>query len=270
MIGRRAAVGLSLLCTLVLYTLAAQSASAAKAVNTTAVTCVEGKGELDFSDAHCDSKVTAGTGKYGHVAVPVNETKSIDGTNKGTGGITTPIVLKGKVFGAAAEITCSTMTTTTGASAVHNVETEKKHTMTGNGTAVFTNCSVQKPLKCDVQEPIEAAATFEGVEGLGPEKNTMGVEYVGENKGTFATITFQNNGAESCSLAGKSGSIEGSVIGTSNVSPSGKWTGATITFSAANEMEKLLFGGSNAEVNLTATPTGTGGGAHPIPITTTT
>ena len=85
MIGRRATVGLSLLCALAFCAFAAQSASAAKAVNTTAFTCVEGATK-DFSDAHCDTKVTAGTGQYGHVVIPQGTTTEVVGENTTTGG----------------------------------------------------------------------------------------------------------------------------------------------------------------------------------------
>ena len=272
MIGRRAAVGLSLLCALVLCAFAAQSASAAKAVNTTAFTCVAGAGQKDFSDAHCDTKVTAGTGKFGHEAVALNETKSLDADNETTGGATNPIVLLGKALGAATEITCSSMNTNTGGSAVHNVEAEKKHTMTGNGAAEFTECSVQKPAKCDVKEPIEVNAVFEGVEGLGPGKNEMGVEFKPAEGKPFASITYINKGAESCALNGKNINVTGSAIGTSNISQTNSWTGATIVFNHAKitEAKTLLFGGETAGVQLTTTPKGASGGAHPIPITTTT
>lgn len=271
MIGPRAVIGLSLLCALLFSAAVAQSASAAKAVNTTAATCIKGVGNEDFSDAHCDEFVGPGEGSFGHAAITLNETKELDATNETTGGATTPIVLRGKANGAAVEIECASMATTTNKSAVHNVEAEAKHTMTGNGTALFSKCTVKKPAKCIANEPIEADANFEGVEGLGEKGNEMGVEFKGAGEGgKIAAITFANKGAESCALNGKTFNVAGSAIGTSKVSQTTKYTGATIVFSPENGMESITFGGVAAEVTMTTTPKGAGGGGHPISITTTT
>src|ERR1700704_6916600 len=108
---RRTAVGLALICALFLCALAAQSASAAEGKNTTAFTCVEG-GTKDFSDAHCDSSVAAGTGKFGHVAIAVGTPTAISVTNAKTKNNTTestPIIQKGTIAGIASEIECKTL-----------------------------------------------------------------------------------------------------------------------------------------------------------------
>lgn len=269
MIGRRATAGLSLLCALAFCAVAVQSASAevgTKAVNTTAVTCVEGKGESDFKDPHCDEKVEPGTGKFGHVGVTAGETKSINAVNTST------ISLKGMIGGVLTELTCLKMATTTEKSFVHNIETEKKHTLTGNGTALFTECEVKKPAGCRVKEPITAAADFEGVEGLGAGKNEMGVEFKGAGGGAIAELVFENKGAEKCGIAngGKAYVAKGSAIGTSQESQTNKHTGATIVFAPGGGMETIEIAGKAMEVNMTVTPSGVGGGGHPIPITTVT
>lgn len=268
MIGRRAVAGVALLSALLICAFAAQSAFAAKATNTTAVTCVSVASGAGFSDAHCEKEVGTGA-KFAHELVPLNETKSLNATNKSVLNETkesSSIVLKGNPFKTGVEISCKTMKTRTSESAVHNVETEKKHTMTGNGTAEFSECTVAKPPKCTVKEPIVAAATFEGVEGLGAGGNEMGVEFVGAAGGTFGQITLE--GAE-CSLKGKAISVEGSAIGTSTGSQTSKSTGATIVFSPG-EMQSIKVGGVAGEVSMTVTPSGSGGSNSPISITTTT
>jgi hypothetical protein len=276
MIQRRAVVGISLLSALLFCALAAQSASAAKAVNTTAVTCVKVSGTGDFNDEHCDSPNAEKKGNFTHEAVPLNETKKVDATNqKVTNGTKDhePVLLRGKIGLTKLEVSCTKFETDTSNSFVHNVETEsKKHTMTGNGTAVISECTVLQPAKCTIKQPIRPEATFFGVEGLGAGANEMGVEFVGSKaEETFAEITLE--GAE-CASKGKTFKVKGSVIGTSGPttesSQTNKYSGATIVFTPKKEMEKLKVGVESAEVEVIVTPTGTGGGAHPIPITTTT
>jgi len=64
MTGRRATIGIWMVCALAISAFAAQSASAA---GTTAVTCVAGGGSNDFSENHC--KTAQAGGGFGHVAI---------------------------------------------------------------------------------------------------------------------------------------------------------------------------------------------------------
>lgn len=266
MIGRRTVVGLSLLCALMFSAIAVQSASAAKAVNTTAVTCVEG-GTKDFSDAHCDTKVAAGTGKFGHAAIANDTTTEIEVDNSETGGVKDPAVLAGKAFGAATEITC---TGVSGTGTLHNVESSGKHTVTGTVTVNYTGCTVNKPAKCIVAEPIVVKAIAEGVEGLAPEGKGMGVEFGPDESKNFTQITFKNKGAESCSLNEKTLNVEGSATATGIPASTEKHSGATADFDHAKNtaLGKLLFGGVAAGFENTGTVKMKGGG--PIALTTTT
>ena len=83
MIRRRSIVGLSLLSVLAFCAFAAQGASAAweTATNTTAWTCVENGGSKDFKDADCSEATTAGSGKFGHVAIPNASKTSIESSS---------------------------------------------------------------------------------------------------------------------------------------------------------------------------------------------
>lgn len=265
MIGPRAVIGLSLLCALVFSAIAAGNAAAA--ANTTGFTCLKGSGSLDFADAHCDSKVTPGTGEYGHVSIKNDVTAEVTIDNSTTGGATQPARLRGKFAGLATEITCNSVH---GTGTIHNVEPgEKKHNITGTTVVSLTNCSVQKPAKCDVKEPLEIKAEFEAVEGLGSEKNTMGLEFKPDGGGTvFGSVEFINNGAESCAINGKVGNVEGTAVATGAPSPAAQHAGATAIFTGAMTSETLTFGGTKAEFEATTTVKVKNG--NPIVPTTTT
>lgn len=271
MIGRRAVIGLSLLSALIFCAFAAQSASAEKSVNTTAFTCVKSGGStnLDFADEHCDEPVPAGTGKWEHKKIPLDETTGVEvSSEKVTNGTKDdePAVLKGAIGLTKTEISCTEVIDT--GSTLHNVETEKKHTLTGEAKVHYNKCEVLKPAKCTVKAPIVTTATVVGVEKLGAEANTMGIEYKGiGEKENFATITFE--GAE-CALKGQVFEVRGSVVATSGPttasSQTNKYSGATVVFTPEKEMEKLKFGANTAEFTNIATLRMDGGD----PITATT
>jgi hypothetical protein len=265
MIGRRALIGLSLLSALLFCAVAAQSASAAKAVNTTMFTCVKGGGAKDFKDAHCDEKVTAGTGEFGHVKVENDKTTEVSATNSGvTEGTkkSEPAVFKSKIGLTPVEITCNVVENEPKNSQVHNAQTvtegKTTHTITGTVRTLFKNCTVNKPAKCTIkQDPVESNATAEAVEGLGPAANEMGVELKGSGaEETFASITFDGN---ECALKEKTFRVKGSLIATSGPatesSQTNHWSGATAVFTPKKEMQKLKLEIENAEFSTIVTPT---------------
>ncbi len=275
MIGRRSTAGLTLLCALLLSAFATQSASAqvgTPATNTTAVTCVKGGGNLDFSDAHCDLKVTAGTGEYGHVAIEAGKQTAADGTNAKTKSNTTeaePGIMKTIFLGVNIEITCESVTNT--GSWIENVEKEGKHTVEGTATGSFSKCKVVKPLNCAVKEPIVGIGKGRGVEGLkygATEKEAMGVEVTQHEGKNFAEVTFEG---EKCTFKGKTFPITGSAIGTGAVEPTkaNKHAGATVIAETGNEMQTLKFSTSVLTVTGKGTATMAEGGG-PIALTTVT
>lgn len=246
MIGR-ATVGLSLLFTLAFCAFDAVGASAAPAKNTTAFTCVPEGGEKDFSDAHCDKKVTAGEGKFGHVVIPLNETTEITVTNAKTKNATaesSPTIFKFPFGGGNVEVSCKTVH---GVGTIHNVEPVfKEHKVTGTLTIKATECKVEKPANCKVKEPIEFKTEFEGVEELGMEKDTHGIEFRKhfEAAAPFIGITFE--GAE-CGLKGKTAPIEGTMIATGGPNPKERQSGATLIFTGEMTKETLKIGEKAAE-----------------------
>lgn len=243
MVGRKAVAGLSLLSALLFCAFAVQSASAAVAVNTTAFTCTSTAKVLDFSDAHCDNKV-APPSKFGHTEIAPKTKTAFTVTNAETLNETkeaTSQTLKGELFGTKLEITCKTVH---GTGTLENTEKEKQHNVEGEGTVKFTNCEVKKPAKCTVKEPIEFTSKAVGVEGLGAGKNEMGLEFKPAAGEIFVSIILE--GAE-CALKGKPLEVKGSAIGTGKPAPTEKHAGATGTFNAEKEMEKLTIGGKPAE-----------------------
>ncbi len=274
MIGRNATAGLALLCALLFSAFAVQSASAqvgTHATNTTAFTCVAGGGNLDFSDAHCDTKVTAGTGTHGHQAISAGTKTDVEVTNNKTKNNTTESTvakLNTTHLAVQVEVTCTVVKSSN--SFLENVEKEGKHTVEGTVKVEFTKCTVAKPANCTVKEPIETIAKAKGVEGLkfGAETKAMGLEFVQDEGKNFAELTFEG---EKCTFKGKTFPVTGSAIatGTPNPSQATKNSGATANYETGNEMDTLKFSTSNADFTGSFTTNMSGGGS-PISLTTAT
>ncbi len=273
MIRRRAMAGLALLCALLLSAFAAQSASAIvviHATNTTSVTCLAGGGNLDFSDAHCDNKVTAGTGSFGHQAISAGTKTAVDITNNKTKNNTTeaePAVLTTSHLGVNIEITCETVGSE--GSSVENVEKEGKHTFFTFVIIKFSKCKVVKPLNCTVKEPIVTTANGKGVEGLKfeAEEKGMGVEFTAPEGKNFAEISFEG---EKCTFKGKTFPVTGSTVATGTPEPTQatKHSGATSVYRILI-FDTLKFSTSNADFTGKFTTNMSGGGS-PIALTTVT
>jgi hypothetical protein len=247
MIQRRAVLGLSLLSALLFCAFAAQSASAVPAKNTTAFTCVQGGGLKDFQDQHCDKKVGPELGPFGHVPIPVNQTTEITVSNAKTKTETfesTPTTFKFVVGGKPVEIQCKNVH---GIGTMHNIEGESsgEHKVTGTLTIKAFECKVLKPMKCAVKEPIEYKTEFEGVEGLGPEANTHGIEFRPHIEGGGPLLTITLEGAE-CPVKGVV-PVEGTMIATGGPAPNEKHSGATTVFTNEMTKETLKVAGKPAE-----------------------
>jgi hypothetical protein len=211
MIGRKATVGLSLLCALFFSAIAVQSAAATAGTNITAFTCTKVAGTGEFKDAHCDKKEST-AGGYNHEVV--KGTTEIEATNDlGTGGAASTQVLEGSPFKVATRIECNTLT---GSGTVENSEPSAKvHKLTGKGTLNYTNCTVVKPTPCTVKEPIVATIgsveTTEGLVGPKGEANAMGLDFNPEPGKPFATVTLEG---ATCPLKGSPFPVEGFVTVT--------------------------------------------------------
>jgi hypothetical protein len=249
MFGRRATVGLTLLCALLFSAIAVQSASAAAAKNTTFFTCVKtDSGKSTFTDPHCDFD-DAGKGNFEHQPLEsgLGNTTEVESSNETTGGTTSPQVLEGSPFKVSTSISCTTLA---GIGSVGNTEPKLgEHKISAKTVINLSGCTVAKPAKCAVNEPIVMTfGSIEGLEGLtGPkgEANAMGVEYKSEAGRPITTITLE--GAE-CALKGFPFPVEGSIIETSGPGTAEAqtkiWHGATSIFTAA--MSNLTAAGRPA------------------------
>jgi hypothetical protein len=252
MIGRKAVIGLSLLCALAFTAFAAPSAQA----GTTMFTCVKGGGAQEFTEAHCAKNGHDDKNKYGHVGF-AGTTKWVS-TNKKTANTTvdhTTAILKGTLAGATAEISC---TKVDGHGSLTNEEVGGKMRVQGTAVGTYSECTVTKPTKgCTVKQPIIFESNVSTVE----EGATMGLRFTGSKAGEiFTEIFYENKGAEKCSLlnGGKPFPTSGSMVATDK--------GATLEFTAAHS--KLLWGGKT--VTYTAVDTVTSEAGTPLSMTTTT
>jgi hypothetical protein len=282
MIGRRAVIGLSLLCALLFSAFAVQSASAAT-TGTTAFTCVKVTGAAtgDFKDAHCD-ETNIGKGEYVHEPLTTNPT-AIESTNEKTKEKTlqsTPAVFKGEAALSKVEITCTTVKAT---GSIENGEEEvggnKKHIIRiHNGekgkvfSTTYSGCTVQKPsTKCTVTDPVTkkagtvvVKATAVSSETVGAGKNEMGLVFSPAAGTPFAELLFE--GAECALATGKGFPVEGSAVGTGTPVNTAISAGATVIFTEAMTKETLSFGGKAATFTSAVTTRMVGG--EPISATT--
>jgi hypothetical protein len=256
MTGRKALVGLSLLCALVFSAFAASSASA---LGTTAVTCAPVLTGAEFEDEHCNTGKIGGKG-FIHEEIAPNTVTKITVTNEKTAAETTthtPAVLHGVLSTIPVTITCTK---------VHGTGTLTNNpgppmTATGTVEVEYSECkTVIEGIKtsCKVKEPIKASAnTTTVVEGTEMYQKATG-SGAGEQ---FVALSFENNGAEVCPKGITSLNpykVTGAAIGTPK--------GATIHFEEKEPHTTLKLGGNPAEITGTLTLRMEGG--NPIAFTT--
>jgi hypothetical protein len=142
--GRRAIVGLCMLCVLLVSAFTGQSAGAA---GTTAFTCVKGGGvNPTYNTAHC--RPTDGAGEWSHKSIANGTTTELTGNNKDHVGTIIPWTLVSTSFGATVE---TKMEFVTGSGSMTNNEEGGEMIASGSGTLTFSSVSVVKPLNCKVQ-----------------------------------------------------------------------------------------------------------------------
>jgi hypothetical protein len=226
MIGRKAAVGMALLCALVFTAFSASSASAI--TGTTAFTCVAGSG-AGFSDAHC-TKAVAKEAKFVHVGF--EGTTKFHGTNAKTDPTTEKAesaILKTTLLGVEIEITCEKVFSH--GSLTNKVNADKEHVIHANEvTILYTGCKYNKPSICKVKggkiEVTKVTATS--------EKEGDNIRFKPEVGETFVTIESEGFG---CPATAKvNGTVRAQV------------SGATLTFSEAGTTadKSLSFAGAAA------------------------
>lgn len=242
MSGRKAIVGLCVLCSLAFVAIAAPNASA---LGTTAFTCKKvtpAVGTAGFSDAHCKSAVSSNA-EYEHVEIKENTTTEITGTSDRTAACE-PWILRSVSSGVELELRSKCVHITSGT--LHNVKVGEEHVATGTARLTYTEVEVLKPKEkgCEV-------FTDEGVKGA---KGMVGTEEL------TTTTAGQEMAAKSQPPAGKpfaSFIVEGCTIGALNhtyeVTGSIKTTsinGATWEYTEANTTEQgtLKLSGQKAGI----------------------
>jgi hypothetical protein len=268
MIGRRATVGLSLLCALLFSAIAVQSAAATAGTNITAFACekVAAGATGEFNDAHCDSKIVTKDG-YNHKLITGKTEFEV--TNETTGGAKSTAVFEGTPFKVQTKIECTTLT---GEGTIENSEPSAGvHKLTGNGVLRYTECTVVKPTPCTLNEVVVSIGSVETQEGLTDplnNSNGMGIE-LKPGAGLFASIILQN---VSCPLFNKTFPVEGSVIvtnGPGTAEPQNRpWSGATAVVTPA--MSNLTAATRPATYSGIATVKMKGGNSAAITTTTVT
>jgi hypothetical protein len=225
--GRKAVMGLAVLCALVFSAFAASSASANQAYTCQPVTGQVGT--VGFSDAHC---LTAATGlNVTHEHVLITENTNITGTNANTAEGTTAArvsKLRGTAAGVETEVQC---TTVGGSGTMKNEATWAE----GTGTINYSGCSVSKPAGkgCVVSGgAVNTKELFATTKGL-----TNELEFTPKEGTEFASITIT-----SCSVSGLNNTfpVTGSIKGVT----SGATTTSTHTETTAQNT--LKFAGQKA------------------------
>jgi hypothetical protein len=136
MSGRKAVIGLCVMCALLVSAVASQAASAA---STTAFTCVEGTG--GGLNSTCE---TATGGNFKHVAIPANTTTELSGKNNGV------TFLKGTTGGLELKLEAKKLS---GTGTMTNSEVSGEMLTSGTGVITYEEVAVVAPAGkgCEVE-----------------------------------------------------------------------------------------------------------------------
>lgn len=232
MTGRRAIVGLCMLCALVFSALAAQTAAAASN-GTTAFTCKEKvvPGGAGFSKEHCTPADAVASGaKFEHVEIAEETTTEITGGNNLTEGETQIGLLRSTQAGVEEELQAKVVEKKPGTEAWMKNRKDPvtgEHYIEGEGFLTYTEVEVTKPAGkgCKV---FEEGATNEKMVTTQKLRATtkgqeMGIKFEPASGTLFAKFTISG-----CSVAALNGTYEttGSLVAEVN--------GATISTTEAN------------------------------------
>jgi hypothetical protein len=245
MIGRRAAVGLTLLCALFTCAFAAPGAQAVTK-GTTAFTCKPEPNPNEktkgFEEEHCTKSVTGLKVKWIHESIEQGKSTIFHATNEKTRNETkesTPSVLKSKIAGLEFEITCPKVTAH--GKLTNELDPTGEHWIHGTEITIhYTECTVPKPAgqECKVAgktlliEKVTATTTEQG------DNIRFSPEPI-EGKENKVFINIELEGCKTKELNGEH-LVQGSVRGQPN--------GATINFThkTTTEEKTLTFGGQAA------------------------
>jgi hypothetical protein len=252
MTGRRALVGLSLLCALAFTAFSAASASAATS-GTTPVTCVDTTpaNTGDYTDAHCDTTGTKGASRYSHVAIGA-ETTEVEGTNEKTASSTTAstkAVLEATVGGIVTKLEAGKVVST---GTIKKQLTGEVHETLGSAIVItYTEVVVQNPTICTVHSPGQPAGTVKTVtlKSSTVAGTPMQVKFEPVTPTEFTKLEFAG---ASCPINGVVATVNGTVL----TEPSGQHAavggvqsaGATLNVNVTKASAQLKVGGQNASL----------------------
>jgi hypothetical protein len=234
MIGRRAAVGLSLLCALLFCALGASSASATGTTKTFTCGTVENdKG--NFGTGHCNSKGT----DYGHGPF-TNKTATVNSARKTRGEMEEEeveeievVVFSSVIAGMTVEVKAEEVG---GTGTGENVETEKGWEGVGTDTFEYTKLSTNVK-NCTIKSPIVLKTSLTTKE-ISESPEEMGIEYKAKEGSSWGEVIFEG---ALCPLKGVGLKVTGTVIATPGGTPTG--TGAVWWITSKMSEKTLEFGG---------------------------
>jgi hypothetical protein len=274
--GRRAVVGLCLLCAVACGALAvAPNAMALK--GTTAFTCRPETKPTEttkgFEDEHCTKAVTGTKAIWVHEEIKPGTNTQVISSNTETQGKLVYPKLKSLIGGVEFELEAGGFQSCINKTSVENKENgAKQMEAAGEGCGEFYNVIVKKPAKCTVKngtvslpEKGEGKTVVKEVEG---KSEMYGEALPPVATKVFAEFTFE--GAE-CALKGTTVKVTGTA--RANVTTEeGKLDGPTVRLTTAETGKTLKVGAQKAEAEGTATvrmlPT-IGQEENPIVVTTT-
>jgi hypothetical protein len=227
MIGRRAILGLCMLCALAFSAIAAQGASAV--TGTTAFTCKKVTPAVEtagFKDEHCKEAVSSNA-NFEHVAFAQETTTKFTSSNITTGTERSITRLKSVQAGIEFEISANIAA---GSGWLTNALNEKEHYVHGEGTVTFSEVRVTKPANKGCEVFTDNGGVEEGVETVmtkqlkGTTKGQGDRVKIEPAVGTTLATFFVTN----CTVPALNGTYEvtGSLTGTTN--------GATLIFTHAD------------------------------------
>jgi hypothetical protein len=259
MIGRKAIIGLTMLCALLVSAFAAQAASA---VGTTAYTCTNTgtpTGANRFSEAHCKT-VSNPSGAFFHVAIPAKTTTEIEGSDKSLSGEHTGAKLKATVAGSAIELVAKEVS---GTGTMTNTETGGEMIASGEGKIKYSGVT-EKLLGCKVvgipggEGVVETQQLFASTAGVGDK-----LKFTPKEGTTFAEFKL-----EGCAVA-NTYKVIGSVLGV----PDGATTNTVhnkVTEEKTLRLQSAVGPVAGIEGTLTIRGRVTGSGSAYTPLSVTT
>lgn len=282
MTGRRAVVGLSLLCALLVSAFAAPDASALR--GTTAYTCrpepVPDETTIGFLDEHCDEAMLGETVKWVHQEIKPETTTKVTATNNETGGKNSAPGLRFTAAGEVVEILAAGFSTCKEKTTLRNSLFGEKKQMIASGefcgtfeTLLVTSPSTECKVKGGTIE-LNAGADWRSlVVALKVKEETKEEMSFTVSQPTGKPFTtFELEGCPNANLNKKPFSVEGSAVQANVSTVVNSFIGATIKFETAKTGEALKVGASKAEFSGIFTPRMVpefGGESNPIALETT-